>query len=507
MTSDIARAASSRITRAFESGVRKGLEKCGYEAGPAPLLIGFSGGADSTALLLSLKSLLAESRPLRAVHVEHGLRGAASRKDAERAGELCRRIRVPFRCERVRVPRAPRRGLEAAAREARRAAFLAVARETGADVLALAHNRDDQAETVLMRLFEGAGARGVSGIRWRTPLSSKEDDAPCVIRPLLDAPRAEILEYLEARGVSWVEDETNEDESRLRNRLRGKILPAIREHLGEAAVGGIARSAEISAPLASFVDEMTADAAGRFIRENDGELAVFPLGEVGRLPRALRAGVWRAAIEGLEGGSRGRRRALRKWIEALDALATGENPSGALSLPDGLGARREYDRLIFGPLPSDSELPEERALRIPGKTLHRSLGVEIEAFPGFAHSCEGLWEARLDAEKLGANACVRTRRGGDRFHPPGRRKERKLKDYLIERKTPKRLRNRIPLLAVENRVAWIIGHGVSAEFGSEGGAGGRGVVLKARSEGGGKPPDSAIAQPGFSRMDGWRKSC
>lgn len=508
MTSDIARASSSRTAKAFEAKVRKGLEKCGYEASPAPLLIGFSGGADSTALLLSLESLLAESRPLRAVHVEHGLRGASSRRDAERAGALCRRLRVRFRCERVRVPQAGGRGLEAAAREARRAAFLAVARETGADALALAHNRDDQAETVLMRLFEGAGARGVSGIRWRTPLSSKEEDAPCVIRPLLDAPRAEILEYLEARGVSWVEDETNADESRLRNRLRGKIMPAIREHLGEAAVAGIARSAEISAPLASLVDEMAADAAERFIHGSGGELSVFPLAKARKLPRALRAGVWRAALGRMEIGAsvRVRRRALRKWIESLDALATGENPSGALSLPDGLGARREYDRLIFGPLPSDSELPEERPLRIPGKTLHRSLGVEIEAFPGFARPCEGLWEARLDADKLGAGACVRTRRDGDRFHPPGRKKERKLKDYLIARKMPKRLRNRIPLLAVENRVAWIIGHGVSAEFGSAGSAG-RGVVLKARLEGGGKPPDSLIAQSGFPLVDGRRKSC
>ena len=460
--------------------MRKGLERCGYKAGPAPLLVGFSGGADSTALLLSLESLLPEPRSLCAVHVEHGLRGEASEKDAEHAGSLCRRRRIPFRCERVRVSRTARRGLEAAAREARRSAFRDVAEEMGANTLALAHNKDDQAETVLMRLFEGAGVRGVSGIRRRTPLSSKRQEALCVIRPLLDASRAEILAYLEARGVSWIEDETNEDENLLRNRIRRKIMPAIRESLGDAAVSGIARSAEISTPLASLVDEMTADAGAGFVCEDDGELAVFPLRKMKKLPRAIRAGVWRATIERLEDGrpARSRRRPLGRWIESLDALATGENPSGALSLPGGLEARREYDRLVFGRRWLDSTLLEEQALRIPGKTLHRSLGLEVNASLDAARHSRGLWEARLDAKKLGANARVRTRRDGDRFHPLGRKKERKLKDYFIEQKIPKPLRNRIPLLAVEERVAWIIGHRVSAEFASGGNAE-RGVALKA----------------------------
>ena len=121
--------------------------------------------------------------------------------------------------------------LKGAARESRRSAFLTIAKEMDADTLALAHNRDDQAETVLMRLFEGAGVRGISGMKWRTPLSFKGEGRLCIIRPMLNVSRAEILEYLEVQGVSWVEDETNEDENRLRNRIRKNIIPAIQGHI------------------------------------------------------------------------------------------------------------------------------------------------------------------------------------------------------------------------------------------------------------------------------------
>ncbi len=491
MASDTARRQppSRKTKKAFESRVRAGLRRAAHEVTPAPLLVGFSGGADSTALLLSMQAVLPESQPLCAVHVEHGLRGGASERDARHAESVCREFGVDFRCKRVRVRQSAHWGLEGAARESRRAAFLEVARETGADALALAHNRDDQAETVLMRLFEGAGARGIAGMGWRTLLASKEGDGLHVIRPLLDFSRAEILEYLEARGVSWVEDETNRDESRLRNRIRRNVIPAIRENLGDAAVRGIVKSAEISAPLVSLVNGMTAEASARLIREADGRVAVSPLREVEKLNRAIRAGVWRAALEALGSVSpaRPRRRALRRWIEGLDRLARGRgNPSGVLSLPGGLEARREYDRLLLGRARVDARWTEERRLRIPGRTVHRSLGLAIEASRGGgAHQPEGplLWEARLDPEKLGADARIRTRRDGDRFHPPGREKERKLKDYLMEQKIPKSSRNRLPLLAVREKVAWIIGHRVSAEFACGPKARG-GVVLRALREGG-----------------------
>lgn len=483
MTSDALQVTALKIKKTFKAKVRKGLKKSAYEAKSAPLLVGFSGGADSTALLVSLKSLLPASQPLCAVHVEHGLRGDLSKKDAEHTKHMCHRYEIDFRCEQVCVSRIAHLGLEGAARESRRSAFLAVAKEMGANTLALAHNMDDQAETVLMRLFEGAGVRGISGMRWRTPLSSNKEDGLHIIRPLLNVSRTEILEYLEAQGIAWIEDETNADESRLRNRIRKIIIPVVREYMGDAAISGIAKSAEISAPLISFMDQMSRELNAKFIHEDDGKFVIFPLHEVTELTQSLRAGLWRSVLSMLrcESPAQARRRPLRKWIEDLDGLAMGDEPSGVLSLPGDLEARREYDRLIFGPSHFDSKLLEEKKLRIPGKTVHHSLGLAIETSCDFTHHPRGTWVVRLDIEKLGMDACIRTRRDGDRFHPLGRKKAKKLKDYFIEQKIPKPLRNQIPLLAAGDKVAWIIGHQVSAEFVLDGNEK-RGITLKALLE-------------------------
>ena len=231
------------------------------------------------------------------------------------------------------------------------------------------------------------------------------------------------------------------------------------------------------------MDEISKDLVKKFIHEVDGKPIVFPLCEVKELAQSLRAELWRSALNMLrdESPAHSRRRAFRRWTQDLDRLAMGDKPSGELSLPGGLEARREYDRLIFGYSQMDSKSLEERKLQVPGKTVHRSLCLKIEALCDFKHDPNGTWTVCLDIEKLGENACIRTRRDGDRFHPLGRTKEKKLKDYLIEQKIPKTLRNRLPLLAVGNRVAWIIGHQVSAEF-VIGENNKRGVSLKAMLE-------------------------
>ena len=495
MISDGAQPISLKTKKTFEAKVRRGLGNSAFQAGAAPLLAGFSGGADSTALLLSLKAVLPDSQPLCAVHVDHGLRGELSRKDAEHTEHMCRRYGIDFRCECIHVSGISQLGLEGAARESRRSAFLAVAREMGANTIALAHNMDDQAETVLMRLFEGSGVRGISGMKWRTPLLSNEMDDLYIIRPFLGVSREEILGYLKAREVSWVEDETNEDESRLRNRVRKKIVPAIREHIGDSAIGGIAKSADISAPFIAFMDEMTRNLDANYIHEDNGKLVVSPIREVKRLDPSLRAELWRSVLVKLkeESPAKAGRRALRRWIEDLDNLAIGDRPSGVLNLQGALEARREYDRLIFGRPHRHSKMLEEVRLRIPGKTVHRSLRLVIEASHELAHHAHEAWEARLDAKKLGEGAVVRTRREGDRFHPLGRKNARKLKDYFIEKKIPKSLRDHVPILAVGDKVVWIIGHGISAEFALDENEN-RGITLKALPESEDAKPLSSLAQ-------------
>src|SRR2546426_1031503 len=196
------------------------------------LAVGLSGGVDSVTLLHILKNCAARSGfSLNAIHVHHGLsRNAGAWARFCRA--LCTRWGVPLAVRRVKVAKGGK-GLEAAAREARYRAF----RNSPCDAVALAHNRDDQAETVLMNLLRGTGVRGASGMPPRSRL-----DGRMLLRPLLEVPRAAILAYAREQGLEWVEDESNADEALTRNFVRRRLGPLIesrfprwRESLARAA--------------------------------------------------------------------------------------------------------------------------------------------------------------------------------------------------------------------------------------------------------------------------------
>jgi tRNA(Ile)-lysidine synthase len=180
----------------------------------AEIAVGLSGGVDSVVLLHQLKEN--SKARLRAIHVHHGLSPNA---DAWAAfcRSLCKRLDIPLAVRKVSVRRAGK-GLEAAAREARYAVFM----KERAEVIALAHNLDDQAETVLMNLLRGAGARGASGMQEHSKLGGK-----VLWRPLLGMPRSKIEAYARKHKLEWVEDESNADEALTRNFIRRSVGPLL----------------------------------------------------------------------------------------------------------------------------------------------------------------------------------------------------------------------------------------------------------------------------------------
>ncbi|MFC1491432.1 tRNA lysidine(34) synthetase TilS [Nitrospinota bacterium] len=464
---------SSGAIRRFEAKVRKGCLRCGLEEWRGPLLVGFSGGADSTALLISLASLISGRgrwpSSLIAVHVHHGLRPLTADRDAAHAENFCLSRKIPFR--RIGVSVDEDRGLEAAAREARRGAFLKAAEETGARAIALAHTLDDQAETVLMRFFEGAGPKGLAGIRPRAPLQGEPgasiDQDISVVRPLLEISKNEVVEYLMARGTEWMEDETNSDERRLRNLVRRRILPVIRENMGESAIRRIVDSSDHVAEAAEALAASVEEARRAFLAEAGETIRISPLSGLALLPQAVRAGLWEIALNmALRKGS-GKRKALERLTLSMDHLALRGGPSVALSLPGKMEARRNYDSLILGPEEGVSRIPgEEVPLAIPGRTLHPGMRAEVEAV--YSNQFNDIREANmtvvLDAARLQSGAVLRGRQPGDRFHLAGAPGDRKLKDFFIDRKVPLRGRDYVPIIASGNEVIWVVGHAVSEKY-------------------------------------------
>jgi tRNA(Ile)-lysidine synthase len=379
--------------------------------GPADrVLVALSGGPDSTALVAALAALRAagEVAAVHALHVDHGLRPGAE-EDAACAATACERLGVPLERAKVRVGPG---NVQAAARRARYAALRAMAERVGATRIATGHTRTDQAETVLLRLLRGAGARGLAGIPPRRG---------SLVRPLVDRSRAEGIRYIEALGLPWREDPTNATLRFARNRVRHALWPAVLA-LAPAAERALARAADLARE-----DERALARRAREIVERDSEVLVATLaGEPLAVRRRVVRRLWRNAT--------GRTAGLEaQHVEAVLALARRVGP-GVVTLPGGRAAGCRYGALRVGeaepaarPVPP-VEVPAPGRFAIP----HRDLAIEISI---------------RDPGALPWPLALRTRRPGDRFRPDGGRGSKKLKRWLIDRKIPRASRDDLLVLA------------------------------------------------------------
>ena len=390
---------------------------------PPALCVAFSGGPDSTALLHALTQMPeARERSLRALHVDHGLH-TDSGAWAERCKALCTSIGVPLAVVRVRVDDTRDEGIEAAARRARHAAFAEALRE--GEWLALAHHRDDQVETVLLKLLRGAGPEGLGGMRALRPLGRG-----VLWRPLLDVPRAALRDYTAAHGLACIDDPANADPHFARNVLRTSILPRITQHWPNAAAS-ILHAAKLCRAAADYID-----------------------------------GQARAAFEG-----------LRRDADTLDA-------SGWLALPDALRVP-VLDIWLHArglPAPPDASRAElvRQAVhaaddRVPLLAWHsaevRVWDRRLHATPPLA-SAPGPWQTvwdgtplalphdcgtltleaadrasvRADGMRFEPLLVVRFRRGGERIKPAGDAHTREVRDLFQQARVPPWVRERCPLI-------------------------------------------------------------
>ncbi len=313
----------------------------GPEAGET-LLVGLSGGADSVALLDALV-MLEERRGVRpiAAHLDHGLR-ADSADDADFCHALCKRLGVAFRSGvadvRARADR-ERGGLEQAARRERYEFLHAERRETGAAAIALAHTRDDQAETLLLRLLRGAGATGLGGMRARRGR---------IVRPLLGVSREQVLAHLHDRGLTWREDPTNADLKIVRNRIRHELLPYLEARFNPALREGLARTAGLLADEAAHL-RGEANALLARIAHIEGETLVLDRTALGQAPPP----VARVAVRQALRRTGGLARIGAVHVERILALARSPAPSGRrVPLPGGREVRYGHLALRLGPRPA-----------------------------------------------------------------------------------------------------------------------------------------------------------
>jgi tRNA(Ile)-lysidine synthase len=452
----------------FPHKMAKTLEKYQMVKKGGRVLAAFSGGPDSLALLCAFLAIQEEWQlHLACAHLDHGLRGQASREDADWAEEFCRRRGVPFfrgywpGHEETKAGRSP----ESAARQARRLFLETTLRDWGGDVIALGHHQDDQAETVLIHLVNGAGLRGLGGI-W--PLR-----AP-YIRPLLELSRQQIMHYLNEQGLTPRQDSSNENQAYLRNRLRRQVIPLLRE-CNPQFDAAVSRLAGLARQEDCFLDGLAAQALPELLRPVAlaGPLAFF----AGLSPAGLSpAGVERPGLD--IGGLLGLdpvlgRRALRLWLpketdqaglqRIYDLAAAGQNGAWA-EAGGGLRVKRERDCLF---LEDKQEAPSPAFAQgetVPGSGLALAGGRAVlavrwgegDAFAG-GQGAQGvqLEEYSCAWPQAAGWPILRRRRPGDWLSLPYGRK--KLKALLNEKKVPLAIRDTLPLVAWGAQVLWVPG--------------------------------------------------
>ena len=424
-----------------------------------------SGGADSLALADALQRC---GFRFTVCHVEHGIRGKESREDASYVEEFCRQRGMDFCCKRVDAQGLREReklSLEDAARRLRYQALLQCAEETGADYILTAHQKDDQAETFLLRLLRGSGTRGLGAIRFRRDM---------ILRPLLSLSAAELRQYCTERGIIWREDATNEDLHYARNRIRKILIPLLEESFSPAVTDILCRTAEHLQTDGIYLEELAAaELRKRWMTPAGNGCGVLQAGDWENVPPALRFRVlrqfWHRAggQEELSGTN----------LADLDRL-TGNHASGKkILLPGSWQALYSYDKLLLfsedklkGLQDNDGWKNAVGLAELPGGLSEEGKGMLeisfpdhrvvqlciVKDMPAYRYRTQMVYPLR-QLQSLGDTLTFRYRQAGDRIFPLKGTGHKTLKKYLIECKVPVEERERMVVAAVGNEIIWIPG--------------------------------------------------
>lgn len=412
------------------------------ELPPGAILVAHSGGLDSTALLHALAhSKAARERGLRAVHVDHRLQ-TDSAMWARHCAELAAKLGVAIETRTVEVARTPGLGLEATARRAR---YGAIEEMLGAgEILALAHHRDDQAETVLLKLLRGAGPEGLGAMRTLRRLGRG-----LCWRPLLSLPRVALRGYAEHHRLTWIEDPSNADISLDRNFLRIEVLPRIGRRWPEAETS-IAQSAAWARAAADFIDEEAERALARV---------------QGLDPTTLRFRDWLALPDAL------RDPVLRRWLRSISLPEptqfqvaelvrqlgeAGEDRQPCVRWP-GVEVRR-YRDLLHGLAPLHFP-PLDWSAEFTGEDLALPADIGVLRLVGIASSAS--------RPRLAEPIRVRFRRGGESLRLSGTPHTRELRDLLQEAGIPPWQRSRLPLMFDQDGALLAVADLWTSEAGAE----------------------------------------
>lgn len=420
------------------------------------VLVGYSGGADSSALLHCMKRLCDErGLYLHALHVNHGIRGDEAERDAAFCRDECARMGIDFTLECADIPGLSEElgcGIEEAARRFRYEAFM---HKLGSDerltCIATAHNADDNTETVIFNMVRGSGLAGMCGI---PPI--RVSDGVKIIRPLIACPKSDILEYCRENRIEYIFDSTNNDTAYTRNYIRHRVMPLLR-HMNPSLCETVSRMTETLREDREYLE----GEARRFIAFNfhDGMIALNAFENVSPAVASRAVG----ELIAMAGG----RSPERVHIEAVLSLVHSADEGASVSLPGGICAGIYDGRLYFGQrkeykatelsgviVEGVNRFPEERFAILAAKQgrLHTDLQKDNE-------SLQNIYKlsilTQVNSDKIKNRLFVRSRRSGDSYVFGGM--TRKLKKLYNDKGFSAKKRAELPIICDDDGIVWVPG--------------------------------------------------
>lgn len=446
------------ITRVLDTIKKNGIIKKGDS-----IVVGVSGGPDSVCLLHVLWRLKEEfNLRLVAVHINHMLRGAESYRDEDFVKNLCSMLEIELQsiCVDIKkISKEKNMSLEEAGREERYRHFEMAADRVGAKRIAVAHNKNDQAETVLMNIIRGTGLDGLKGMDYIRG---------SIIRPLLDVERCEIEAYCRDNNLNPITDSSNLENIYARNKIRLNVIPFIDSLFDCNFVKSIDRMNRLIKDDINFIDDKIKKSYyNAVLRKENAEVELL-LGKLKRMHVAVKRRVIRKAINEVKGNVKG---IESIHIESVIDMANNGRVGAKLDLP-GIKIGKTYDSIRFYKNEKKADTFEFVAgLSIPGLTeigdnkhlIEASVITEYNAgeFKGIRGSSLTQF---FDYDRLNEGINVRKRKEGDYFKPINSNGTKKLKEYFIDNKIPREMRDNIPLIARESEIIWIVGYKISDKF-------------------------------------------
>lgn len=425
------------------------------------VVVGLSGGADSVCLFLILEELRKKiGFEILAVHVNHGIRGEEAKADEEFVKTLCEKKEIPCRSVSVDIPKMAvecRMSEEEAGRTARREIFEQAAEEWGGTRIALAHHQDDNAETFFLHLARGSGLRGLGGIY---PVNGM------YIRPLLCVGRKEIEDYLKGREMPYCIDATNMEDAYMRNRIRNHVIPYFKENINEKTVEHMNRSMDQLREIWDYMERQT-ESAYQICTDQNGEKICIHADAYHRQERLIRKMILRKALALVAEHEKDLEQVHVEKLEGLFEKQVGKR----LDLPYGVCACRTYEGIELKRKKKDTELAEEEKnldlKQVSGKISYGKWEISYRIFEKEECRCQipkKTYTKWFDYGIIKSSLYIRTRQAGDIIVIDEKGHQKKLKNWFVDEKIPKEVRDSQLLLAENNEILWVLGHRMSQAY-------------------------------------------